>query len=196
MEQKTAEWHKARAGKITCSNLDIVLNGTDKARQNYIDQIIQGLSDHTKLKTFSSKYTDHGIFYEPIAIKRYMLKTGNKVDQEGFIVSEKFNYFGGSPDGLIKKSNGGIEVKCPYNQQNHIETLMNKQVPKHYLAQVHGIMYVCKLDYMDFISYDPRQPEDISLVIIRVDRNENIIKSIEDRVSDFWNLVLEKIYLT
>ena len=69
------------------------------------------------------KSTEHGIKYEPIALREYekhMHKIGHpvKVEKSGFFESPKFFFLGCSPDGKVVDSVsqdqfGLAEVKCP-----------------------------------------------------------------------------------
>ena len=74
-------------------------------------------------KPFRSASTDHGIKYEPVALReyeKYMHKIGRpiKVEKSGFFVSPKLFYLGCSPDGKVIDSSsidpfGLVEIKCP-----------------------------------------------------------------------------------
>ena len=64
--------------------------------------------------------------------------------------------FGASPDGLVDEL-GGLEIKCP-KPSTHFRTILEGEVPRIYLPQIHGNMLVFDADWWDFMSHDPGQP--------------------------------------
>ena len=74
-------------------------------------------------KPFTSRYVEHGIKYEPIAIQEYekvmfTQKTPVKVLKSGFVVCLDMPFLGGSPDGRVvdfgcRYHFGLAEVECP-----------------------------------------------------------------------------------
>ena len=45
--------------------------------------------------------TEHGNLHEPLAQMDYQVKTGNFVEECGFIVHPVYDWLGASPDGLV-----------------------------------------------------------------------------------------------
>lgn len=73
----------------------------------------------------------------------------------------RIRHFGYSPDRLISRAGfdtpiGGIETKCPYDQQVHIEVVRGRCVPVWAKWQVLHGMWVSDLPEWWFVSFDPR----------------------------------------
>ena len=142
----------------------------------------------------SSVSMDWGTDHEQKAAELYEKETGNKVIPSGFI---SFNESaGGSPDGLVG-SNGGIEIKCPWNSANHIKLMIEQEVTGNYLWQDQFNMMCTGRDWWDHVSYDPRFPEGMQLVIVRVERNEDLIEKIKLRLKEATEKLkeLQNIYI-
>ena len=164
------------------------------ACKTYVYEKIGEILTQSVHQSGGSAATEWGTDQEENAVKWYMEKTGEKVIPIGFI---KFGELaGGSPDGKKVDSNGVIEVKCPFNPANHIRTLITEQVPSQYFYQVHGNIMVTGSDHADYISFDPRMIDDsLKMVIIRVERDEEIINEIKNRiqeVADYMRTLIEK----
>jgi hypothetical protein len=86
-----------------------------------------------------------------------------------------------SPDGLVG-NDGLIEIKCPITA-THIETLKTGKIDPKYITQMQWQMALTERDWCDFVSYDPRMPEDLSLFIQRVERDPK-------RIDELFNDVL------
>ena len=194
-QQRTEAWFAARCGCITASNMHCVMakpkaakkDGTYSdapsaeatTRMNYrvrlaIEQIT-GIPD--KEDTISTPAMRRGEEREAAAAMHYEIVTGNEVEHVQFV---KFDGhpIGASPDGLVGKR-GGIETKCG-NQATHLSYLQRTTVPPEYEWQVHGVIWVCELDWVDFVSYHPDFPEALRLAIIRVRRDEEKIRQLQE----------------
>ena len=90
--------------------------------------------------------------------------------------------FGCSPDGLAH--DGMIEIKCP-NSATHIEYLTDNKAPAKYINQMQCQMAVTGRKWCDFVSFDPRLPEDLQLFVVRVERDQKYIDSMEVEVVEF-----------
>lgn len=126
---------------------------------------------------FNSAPTNHGHDYEQEAILKYVESTGNEVDYiQKFI--EYDNYIGGTPDGYVGEE-GIIEVKCPWDGGNHIQSLITGEIYNtDYVYQIQGYLWMTGRKWCDFISYDPDIIEALQLNIIRIERDEQIIEGI------------------
>ena len=94
---------------------------------------------------------------------------------------------GASPDGLVG-DDGLIEIKCP-TTATHIETLLNGEVNERYRLQMLWQMACTGRKWCDFVSFDPRLPEDMQLFIKRFHYDREEVKRIEDEVEIFLNEV-------
>jgi hypothetical protein len=52
-------------------------------------------------------------------------------------------------------------------------------------------MAVTGREWCDFVSYDPRLPEDLQLFVVRLERDEEYIKAMEGEVEKFLGEVSE-----
>jgi len=90
---------------------------------------------------------------------------------------------GASPDGQIG-TDGLLELKCP-NTATHIDTLLSATVPEKYLLQMQWQMACTGRQWCDFASFDPRMPERMRLLVVRVPRSAPKILEIESAVIAF-----------
>ena len=93
---------------------------------------------------------------------------------------------GGTPDFRTHGNSGVGEVKCPYQPGTHLATILAQAVPDDYAWQVHGHMLITGAEWCDFVSFDPRIPEgnDARLFVLRVDRDESILRKLQKRLDD------------
>lgn len=197
MEQRSPEWLQARWGKITASRMADVIaktrSGYAASRKNYLSElVIERLTpppvDDDGYKNQAMQF---GIDNEPVARLAYELETGNTVEEAFF---EQFNEdIGASPDGYVGED-GLIEIKCP-NTSTHLETLKSREVPKNYFTQIQGQLLCTGREWCDFVSYDPRLPENAQLFIKRVNRDEQFISNLKDELLDFINEVEQEVQL-
>lgn len=191
MEQRTEEWFTARRGKATASRFADVMarlkNGTEGAtRKNYRIQLVVERLTEQSMETYTNAAMQWGVDNEPIALLSYKLKTGNKVQDVGFVPHDTLEA-GASPDGLIGVD-GVLEIKCP-NTATHIEYLHASDLPSEYVAQVQGQLWITGRKWCDFISFDPRMPEASQLLVVRVERDQSYIDMLEAEVRQFLDEV-------
>ena len=195
MNDKSAEWYASHAGKFTGSEIFKLMKSgrakdkifSDTAISYIYDKIAEimtnGLS--IKYKQFDSKATEWGLEQEPQAKKCYMDFTGDKVTEAEFFQLNDF--FGATPDGLIGKD-GVLEIKSPYNSINHIRHLLCNSaedllaVSDAYYWQIMAELLATGRKWCDFVSYDPRCTERTCLKIIRVERDEEIMNQLRERI--------------
>lgn len=193
--QRTSDWIAIRWGKVTGSRFhDIIAktkSGYAASRKNYMAElVVERLTPPpTEDNGYKNPAMQHGIDNEPVARLAYELETGNTVDEAFF---EQYNdNVGASPDGYVGDK-GLIEIKCP-NTATHLETLRTQEVPKQYFVQMQGQMLCTGRDWCDFVSYDPRLPENAQLFIKRVDRDELVIKELKREIDQFLNELEEQV---
>ena len=79
---------------------------------------------------------------------------------------------------------GMLEIKCP-NTATHVETLLDGEVAGKYITQMQWQMACSGRKWCDFVSYDPRMPESMSLFIRRVQRDDVHIAMLEIEARKF-----------
>ena len=195
IEQGTDEWFAIRCGKVTASRVADVIattkSGYSASRANYEAQLICEILTGKPAESFTNAAMQWGTETEPLARAQYELKTGNMVNQIGFMVHPIIEQAGASPDGLIGED-GCIEIKCP-NTSTHLDTLLSQKVPSKYITQMTWQMVCTGRKWCDFVSYDPRLPENLQLYIERIELDEEYGKKLESEVKGFLEEVNEKV---
>jgi putative phage-type endonuclease len=187
MEQRTEEWFAARLGKVTASRVaDVVAktkSGYSASRANYMAELICERLTGSKGDSYQNAAMLWGTNTEPMARAAYESRTGELVEEVGFVLHNGIREAGCSPDGFVGED-GLIEIKCP-NTATHIDTLLSKEAPSKYVPQMQWQMACTGRKWCDFISYDPRMPENMQFFCIRVHRDPNIIMDLETEVEKF-----------
>lgn len=192
MEQRTEEWFSARLGKVTASRVADVLakikSGESASRKNYkMELVVQRLTGKPQ-ESFTNAAMEWGTEQEPFARMAYEAHTGTFVKEEGFVDHPTIEGFGCSPDGIVGE--GLIEIKAP-NTATHIETVLENKAPSKYIPQMQCQMACTGAKWCDFVSFDPRVPEDLQLFVVRVERDQEYIDSMEVEVKQFLSEVLD-----
>ena len=195
IEQGTDEWFAIRCGKVTASRVADVIattkTGYSASRANYEAQLICEILTGKPAESFSNAAMQWGTETEPLARAQYELKTGEMVNQVGFVVHPMIEQAGASPDGLVG-SEGLIEIKCP-NTSTHLDTLLSQKVPSKYIVQMTWQMVCTGRKWCDFVSYDPRLPENLQLFVQRIELDEDYAKKLQNEVVMFLVEVNEKV---
>ena len=181
--QGTYEWLLERCGDLTGSKFSDILPSEKtgkylKSRENLLDQLIVENITGVPVEQVDSKATKWGNRYESEALTTYKFRTGLSALNVGYYKHNHLQMIGASTDFIIENQKKGGEIKCPFNSSNHLNYIRNG-LPKIYKAQVQGNMWVRELDYMDFVSYDPRMPENIRIFIKEYERDEEYIQMLE-----------------
>jgi putative phage-type endonuclease len=186
VEQGTPEWHQLRLGKVTASRVSDVMakikTGESASRKNYRAELVVQRLTGLPSESFTNAAMEWGTATEPMARIAYEIAKEVLVEQVGFIEHPTIAMFGCSPDGLVH--DGMIEIKCP-NSATHIEYLTDNKAPAKYINQMQCQMAVTGKKWCDFVSFDPRLPEDLQLFVVRVERDQKYIDSMEVEVVEF-----------
>jgi len=188
-EQGSPGWYQDRSGCATASRfIDIIAvskrdGGPLKARTDYMWTVATERLYQTPIESITAKSLEWGKELEPFAIQAYEVETGNVIIPSGFVFHPTIEYCGASPDGLIGEC-GGIEIKCPKDRRVHMQT-WRYGMPEDHIPQVQGNIWVNDLEWIDFISYDPRAPERFRLYVQRIHRDEKYILALASHVIDF-----------
>jgi predicted phage-related endonuclease len=193
-EQRTEAWYAARLGRATASRFYDILartkSGYAASRTNYRAELVIERLTGQSIDTYQNAAMQWGMDTEVLARTTYMLTTGNFVTECGFFAHNEIAC-GASPDGLIEEE-GTIEIKSP-NPATHIETLRLGAIPAKYIPQVQGQLWITGRRWCDFISFDPRLPENAQLFIQRIERDDTYIARLEQEVIMFLAEVDEEV---
>ncbi len=186
MEQRTTEWHQARLGKVTASKVaDVVARtktGYAASRANYMAQLVCERLTGKPTEGFSNAAMEWGVEQEAAARDAYSAKVGELVTEVGFVDHPSIANSGASPDGVVGA--GIVEIKCP-STATHIEYLFEREPPQKYFYQMQWQMACTGADWCDWVSYDPRMPESLQLLVVRIPRDTDCITLLEKEVSEF-----------
>ena len=195
IEQGTDAWFQQRLGKVTASKIaDIVAktkSGYSTSRANYMAQLVVERLTGVKADSFTNDAMEWGTQTEPLARAAYELKNGVMVDEVAMIGHPTIQLSGASPDSLVDED-GMIEIKCP-NTATHLDTLLSGEADKRYTYQMQWQMACTGRKWNDFVSFDPRMPDNLQLFIKRVERDDELIKELEAEVVKFLAEVDEKV---
>lgn len=162
LEQGSPEWLQARAGIVTASTVGKLLTAGGKVASN---DTSRGLIETLTLERVTGRVQTipptfdmrRGTALEDDARNVYAERYRH-VRQVGFGRIDEDGYsFGASPDGLCGHQIGGLEIKCP-KPSTHFRTILEGEVPRTYLPQVHGNMLVFDAEWWDFMSHAPGLP--------------------------------------
>ncbi len=188
MEQRTQEWHQARTKKVTSSRFKDILYGSEKSWNSYME-LLDNYSEENKIP-IHAKSIKWGIEKEDRAKAYIKLIHNVDVRDVGFLLHPKYDFIGCSPDGSIcveDKPDTFLEIKCPFDQQEHMQVVHSKKMPNKYMPQVQGAMWVTGGDHYLFVSFDPRQKGvENKLVSVSVKRDDLFVKKLEKRILEFW----------
>lgn len=149
-----------------------------KVSMSIVERLAMDLLKVQRPEDVSAPSLEWGKQNEETAIFIYEQETLRQVKKARFRVCPDLAYVGGTMDGLVKPD-GGIEIKCPANSSIHL--FRREEHYEAYKYQLHGYLWVYGLNWLDFVSYDPRCPQELQLMVRRVERDNAIIETIEAR---------------
>jgi putative phage-type endonuclease len=188
IEQGSELWLMQRRGHLSASRLhDAVTKGARGAysakRADIMWTLIEERITGQAAPHFVTAEMQWGIDTEPQAKALYSFLTDQPVDPAPYVPHAYIPMTGASPDGYVGDK-GLIEVKCP-KTKTHLQTLAAKEVPVQYITQMQWQMECTGRHWCDFVSFDPRLPEDYQIWIHRVDRDDAMIETLKDEIVKF-----------
>lgn len=193
--QRTEQWYADKVGKVSASRIPDVMaktkSGPSAYRETYMGEVIAERLTGKNAESFVSGPMQWGIDTEEEARAVYQFERMTLVELVGFVDHPTIPMAGSSPDGKVG-TDGLVEIKCP-NTATHIKTLLSQTVPSKYYFQMQFQMACTGREWCDFVSYDPRMPENMRIWIKRIHRDEGRIAEIEREVRDFLAEVDEKV---
>lgn len=192
MIQGSEEWVQARIGKITGSRAGDVMarlkNGSKAAAyENYLYELVCETLSGQMADGFVSKPMQRGIDLEATARMAYEVETGRDVELCGLIDHPRIRRFAASPDGLVG-AHGCVEIKCP-NTSTHVGFLKTGVPSKQYWWQMQAQMACAGRAWCDFVTFDDRMPEPLQIGVVRVHRDREAIKSLQEAVLELRDAV-------
>lgn len=178
IEQNSVDWLLIRSGKVTASEMDALISPLGKIRTGdgvttYLNQKLCERWMGGPLPAVVGVFDmEQGKLLEERAKPAFTLHTGIEIQSVGFIETDD-GRAGCSPDAMIGDSSG-VEIKCP-RMDTHIGYLLSGELPKQYVAQVQGSMFVTGCKQWHFFSFHRAFPP----LHIVVDRDEEFMQSLQ-----------------
>lgn len=180
-------WTAARIGKATASRAaDIIAKtktGPGASRANYLAELVAERLTGVAASGYVNAAMQHGLDTEPEARAAYEFMTDVTTLPAALVDHPSIKMTAATPDGFVG-SDGLIEIKCP-NTATHIETLLLGAMPAKYVAQMQWQMACTGRHWCDFVSFDPRMPEEMRLFVKRIHREEAVIESLAGEITGF-----------
>lgn len=182
-KQGSEAWLLKRCGLPTASEFDNLISPEMKPRTGETPKtyLLKKLAERIMgypAQSFTGGAMEQGSILEGEALPFYEFTFDAKITRVGFCTTDD-GRIGCSPDGLLGED-GGIECKCP-EPHTHLGYLLGGVVPKQYLAQVHGSLYVTGRKWWKFISYNRNFPP----LILTVQRDEAWIAALDAALKQF-----------
>ena len=160
LEQGSEEWHAARCGLLTASEMKLIITPTlkiasnEKERAHLYELLAQRVTKYVE-PSYVSDSMLRGIDDEIEAIAQYR-KSYAPTRHVGFITNDKWGFtIGYSPDGLVG-DDGQIECKSR-NQKHQIQTLCEyvpaDAIDPDFVIQAQTGLLVSERKWCDLVSY-------------------------------------------
>jgi hypothetical protein len=181
--QGELEWYKLRAGKVTASEADALLNpqfrikGGEGVHTYLCTKVAEGFGG--VLPAFHAHEPERARIIQDEARKWCAPESHERPTSVGFCEGDD-RRCGCSPDALIGED-GGLELKCP-QPTNHVRYLIDGVLPKDYAVQVHFNLYVTGRQWWKFVSYHRKFPP----FVLTVQRDEAIQGKIHEALTGFY----------
>ena len=195
--QGSEEWHAARCGLLTASEVDRVLTpklkiaDNAKTRAHLWELAAQRISNYVE-PTYIGDAMLRGHEDEILARALYAEKYA-PVEETGFVTNDKWGFtLGCSPDGLVG-DDGMIECKSrcqKYQVQSIVEEFTGvARIPEEYWLQVQTALLVTGRKWCDFVSYSGGLP----MMVARVEADAPTQEAIIDAASKYEARICEAI---
>ena len=180
-EQGSQKWHESRMGIPTASEFSKILTPSGKLStscEGYLGELLAEWVLGEPAEQFETEWMARGKMLEPEAFTEYAFLHDIEPKQVGFCLHDEFDA-GASPDALVG-DDGLLEFKCPMAGK-HLVYLFRNELPKQYILQVQGQLWVTGRSWCDFTSYHPELP----LFVKRVLPDEKIQTALDMWVEHF-----------
>lgn len=186
VQQKSWDWFKARAGKVTGSELKNLITDKLKIRSwasempnSYLHRKVAEKWRGEALQSFGgNQQTDQGVIYEEQARNFFASLLEADIETVGGIESDDERLWC-SPDGIIGES-VGLEIKCP-NADTQVGWLLVGGVPEEHVLQVQFSLWVSGFKQWQFLSWC----KDFPHLAVTVEPNAELFSIMESAVTDF-----------
>lgn len=193
--QGSEAWKLARCGSLGASQVAEALaktkTGWGSSRANVMATLIVERLTGVPAESFMNDAMRWGVANEPEAKLAYSFRTDNDIVDIGLVRHPIIEGTHASPDGLIG-DDGLIEAKCPQSA-THLDYLLANSVPQKYRFQCQWQMACTGRQWTDWVSFDPRMPAHMQLLVVRIHRDNELISALEKDVIDFLGELERKL---
>lgn len=199
--QGSDEWHQARCGLLTASEMKLIVTSSLKPASNdkerghlyeLLAQRITGFVEPSYISDDMLRGQSDEIMARALYAERYA-----PVQDMGFVTNDCWGFtLGCSPDGIVGED-GMIECKSrrqKFQVQTVVENLAidgGETIPAEYVMQIQTSLLVTEREWVDFISYSGGLP----MVVIRVWPNEAVQNAIIETAGEFERRLREKMQI-
>lgn len=194
--QGSDEWHQARCGLLTASEIDRILTPTlkiadnPKSRSHLWELAAQRISRYVEPQYISdAMLRGHE---DELEARNLYRKHFAPVEETGFVTNDKWGFtLGCSPDGLVG-DDGMIECKSrcqKYQVQTIVEHWTDGTIPDEYKLQIQCEMLVTGRKWCDLVSYSGGLP----MIPIRVEADPVTQEAIIEAAAKFEARISEVV---
>lgn len=186
--QGSDEWFKLRCGKLTASEMKLIVTPTlkvaanEKERAHLYTLLAQRITGYVEPSYIGDDML-RGYEDEIDARMAYAEKYA-PVDECGFVTNDDLGFtIGYSPDGLVG-DDGLIEIKSrkhKFQVETILEHVAAETAPAEFLIQIQTGLWVTKRKWLDFISYSAGLP----MVTIRIHPDPDVQAAIINAATAF-----------
>lgn len=186
---QTPDWYRARRGRCTASKrAETIATGSVRTWKTMLGEVEYELASDYQRDGYTNDAMQWGNDHEAQAIANLELEVGADVREPGFILHPSYSWAGATPDGFIDDDTT-IQIKCPYNPQNHLKYIYQPELTGTYYYQVQWEAWTSQRQKIIFMSFDPRQPLATRCAIIRLDSSPEVWDKFDRRLSEFKQAV-------
>lgn len=173
LRQRSLEWIEFRRTHIGASDAVVIMGESPwkSPKELYYEKILGIQQD-------DNPYMKRGRDLEPLALECFESETGLQMFPMVF-VHDKLEWMAASLDGITLDRKSFVEIKCP-GKMDHKKALSG-QIPSKYLPQLQHQIAVTGIEKGFYYSFDGE-----SGICIEVKKDEELIKKILAKESDFW----------
>lgn len=213
MEQHTIEWHRARLGKVTGSQLGRLMKKGkttyfSEDAMSYIYQLVfertmddsilnddACLEEYLESVSYETKAMRFGTEMERFARDKYCEKNGVGCVEVGLCEHFDIEHFGSSPDGIVEEFDGrvALEIKCPTPAMfsRYCDTIIDqedlKKVKPEYYWQCMAHMMCTGAVRTDFIIFSPYSSK--MMKIVKIFPDPKAFDEVTERVKEANNVI-------
>ena len=182
-EQRTAEWHESRVGKITASRVGAIL-GLSKYR-TAADVLRDMVREHFGMprEFVGNEATEYGQAHEADALAAYEQRYAVMVEPCGLVVHPLHDWLAASPDGLVG-AHGLVECKAPYRARYTAPS-------DEYVAQMQLQMECTGRDWCDFVVWRQGEPIRVERVAVDLDWRARNLGVLQNFIGEFRDIIAD-----